>query len=45
MLRPLIVLSCALALALLLGCGNKGPLYLPKQGTEPAPEKTITEPD
>lgn len=28
-LRPCLLLSCGFVLALLAGCGNKGPLYMP----------------
>jgi len=36
MRRPLLLLPLCTAFALLAGCGNKGPLYLPK-ATPPAP--------
>ena len=33
MTRRLVILAGALALSLSLGCGNKGPLYLPQAET------------
>ncbi len=33
-------LTLALTLALLAGCGNKGPLYLPDNTSKPNQEKT-----
>ena len=38
MIRPLTILCIALALSAMLGCGNKGPLYLPEQATQPQQE-------
>ncbi|MFA5631407.1 MAG: lipoprotein [Porticoccaceae bacterium] len=33
--RKLIVIGAALSAVLLIGCGNKGPLYLPEAPAEP----------
>ena len=35
MIRRLIVFCGALALLATLGCGNRGPLYLPQDAAEP----------
>jgi len=37
MIRPLSALCGVLTLLATLGCGNKGPLYLPEEATEPPP--------
>ena len=38
MIRRLIILCAALTLFAVLGCGNKGPLYLPQEPAESQPE-------
>jgi len=43
-LRPCLLLSCGFALALLAGCGNKGPLYMPPPATAPVKPKPAATP-
>ena len=38
MIRRLIILCTVLMLFAVLGCGNKGPLYLPQETAESQPE-------
>jgi len=40
MIRPLIAACGIFMLLTVLGCGNKGPLYLPGDGTEQTSDET-----
>jgi len=44
MARYLVILCATVALSLISGCGNKGPLYLPQNGAD-APQAAVTEHD
>jgi len=44
MIRRLIAAGGALALLLTLGCGTKGPLYLPQPDPDAAQQKTVEQP-
>ena len=43
MIRPLTILCIALALSAMLGCGNKGPLYLPDDPPQSEPTETAVD--
>ncbi len=45
MIRGLIAICGALALLITLGCGSKGPLYLPKPETSTAQDAGTLEPE
>ncbi|MCB1722903.1 MAG: lipoprotein [Gammaproteobacteria bacterium] len=45
MVRRLIALGGAFALLFLLGCGNKGSLYLPDHGQAPQQDDTASRQD
>ena len=45
MTRRLTALCGALALLLTLGCGNKGPLYLPQSDSDAPPRPAVQEPE
>ena len=40
MIRHLFILVCLVLVLLAMGCGNKGPLYLPQDAAEPARDAT-----
>ena len=44
MIRRLIAAGGALALLLTLGCGTKGPLYLPPSDQDAPPPTTVEQP-